>query len=101
MQLIPNKKTAFRLSFTGVYSANSVLTMSINSLGMPDSLAKRLSPLIDKCRNFNKRLLTSNPTQNIFYGAEKIASVFGVFGGTEHDFASFTIDLTGYTVRID
>lgn len=73
--------------------------MSINSLGMPDSLAKRLSPLIDKCRNFNKRMSTSNPTQNIFQGTEKISSLFGVFGQTEHDFSSFTIDLTGYTVR--
>lgn len=74
--------------------------MSINSLGMPDSLAKRLSPLIDKCRNFNKRVSTSNPTQNIFHGPEKISSLFGIFGQTEHDFTSFTIDLSGYTVKL-
>lgn len=74
-----------------------MLTMSINSLGMPDSLAKRLAPLIDKCRNF-KRVVASNPAQNIFQGHEKIASVLGIFGQTEHDFASFTIDMTGYTV---
>lgn len=73
--------------------------MSINSLGMPDSLAKRLSSLIDKCRNFNKRVSTSNPTQNIFVGSEKISSLFGVFGQTEHDFSSFTIDLSGYTPK--
>lgn len=72
--------------------------MSINSLGMPDNLAKRLAQLIDKCRNFNKRVHTSNPTQNIFLGPDKIAPLFSIFGQTEHDFESFTIDMTGYTV---
>lgn len=71
--------------------------MSINSLGMPDSLAKRMSPIIDKCRNF-KRVVSQNPAQNLFQGPEKIASLFGIFGQTEHDFSTFTIDLTGYTV---
>lgn len=85
--------------FTGVYHKNALLTMSINSLGMPDSLAKRLSPLIDKCRNFNKRVSSTNPTQNIFHGPEKISSLFGIFGQTEHDFSTFTIDLSGYTVN--
>lgn len=73
--------------------------MSINSLGMPDSLAKRLSPLIDKCRNFNKRVSSTSPAQNIFLGPEKISSLFGIFGQTEHDFSTFTIDLSGYTVN--
>lgn len=85
--------------FIGLYHANSILTMSINSLGMPDNLAKRLAPLIDKCRNFNKRVYATNPTQNIFHGPEKIASLFSIFGQTEHDFSSFTIDMTAYTVR--
>lgn len=71
--------------------------MSINSLGMPDSLAKRMAPIIDKCRNF-KRVVACNPAQNLFQGPEKISSLFGIFGQTEHDFSSFTIDLMGYTV---
>lgn len=71
--------------------------MSINSLGMPDSLAKRLAPIIDKCRNF-KRVVTPNAAQNIFKGAESISSVLGLFGHTEHDFTTFTMDLTGFTV---
>lgn len=73
--------------------------MSINSLGMPDSLAKRMGPIIDKCRNFNKRLMPTNPAENIFQGSDKISNLFGIFGQTEHDFSSFTIDLMGYTVR--
>lgn len=82
----------------GVYHNNSILTMSINSLGMPDSLAKRMAPIIDKCRNFNKRLMSTNPAENIFQGSERISSLFAIFGPTEHDFSSFTIDLIGYTV---
>lgn len=65
---------------------------------MPDSLAKRLAPLMDKCRNFNKRVYASNATQNLFIGPDKIAPLFSILGQTEHDFSSFTIDLTGYTV---
>lgn len=87
--------------FTGLYHTNSILTMSINSLEMQDSSAKRLAPLIDKCRNFCKRVYgtVSHPSQNIFQGPEKIASLFSIFGQTEHDFSSFTIDMTAYTVR--
>lgn len=71
--------------------------MSFNDSGMPDKLAKRMSPIIDKCRNF-KRVVAYNPAQNLFQGPEKISSLFGIFGQTEHDFSTFTIDLTGYTV---
>ncbi|XP_055309871.1 nuclear RNA export factor 2 [Sitodiplosis mosellana] len=88
----PNRVRLLR----GIYHNNSILTMSINSLGMPDSLAKRMTPIIDKCRNF-KRVVACNPGQNLFQGPEKIASLFGIFGQTEHDFPSFTIDLMGYT----
>ncbi|XP_031637468.1 nuclear RNA export factor 2 [Contarinia nasturtii] len=88
----PNRVRLLR----GLYHTNSVLTMSINSLGMADSLAKRMAPIIDKCRNF-KRVVACNPAQNLFQGPEQIASLFGVFGTTEHDFSSFTIDLSGYT----
>lgn len=73
--------------------------MSINSFGMPDNLAKRLAPIIDKCRNF-KRVAVANPCQNIFQGTEQISSLFGIFGQTEHDFSTFSIDLTAYTVTI-
>lgn len=74
--------------------------MSINSLGMPDSSAKRMAPIIDKCRNF-KRVVACNPAQNLFQGPEKISSLFGIFGQTEHDFSTFTIDLSSYTVSIN
>lgn len=72
--------------------------MSINSLGMPDSLAKRMAPLIEKCRNF-KRVASYNAAKNMFQGPEKISSLFGIFGPTEHDFSTFTIDMSAYTVR--
>lgn len=72
--------------------------MSINSLGMEDSLAKRLAPIIDKCRNF-KRVVASKPAQNLFQGHDRISSVLCLFGQTEHDFSTFTIDMSGYTVR--
>lgn len=85
-------------SFKGIYNENSILTMSINSLGMPDSIAKRIAPIIDKCRNF-KRVVASKTTQNAFLGPEKITSVLGIFNQTEHDFTTFTIDMTSYTVN--
>lgn len=72
--------------------------MSINSQKMSDNLAKRLAPLIDNCRNFN-RVAVPNPFKNIFQGPEKIASTLSYFGQTEHDFSTFTIDMSGYTVR--
>lgn len=81
----------------GMYHMNAILTMSINSSGMPDNLATRMSPIIDKCRNF-KRVVSSNASQNIFQGPERISSLLGIFGQTEHDFSTFTIDLTAYTV---
>lgn len=65
---------------------------------MPDNLAKRMAPIFDKCRNF-KRVVAANPMQNLFQGPEQISSLFGIFGQTEHDFSTFTIDLTTYTVR--
>lgn len=71
--------------------------MSINSAGMPDNLAKRMSPIIDKCRNF-KRVVSSNAAQNVFQGSERISSLLGIFGQTEHDLSTFTIDVTHYTV---
>lgn len=81
-----------------MYHSNAILTMSINSQKMSDNLAKRLAPLIDNCRNFN-RVAAANPYKNIFKGPDKIASAIGFFGQTEHDFSSFTIDMSGYTVR--
>lgn len=88
------------LVISGVYHQNAVLTMSINSIGMPDNLAKRMAPIIDKCRNF-KRVVNSsaNATQNIFQGPDRISSLLGIFNQTEHDFTTFTIDMTSYSVH--
>lgn len=73
--------------------------MSINSLGMPDSIAKRMAPIIDKCRNF-KRVVASQSALNVFQGNEMISALFCAFGQTEHDYTSFTIDMTSYTVYL-
>lgn len=81
-----------------MYHSNAILTMSINSQKMSDNLAKRLAPLIDNCRNFN-RVAAAIPFKNIFQGPDKITSALGFFGQTEHDFSTFTIDMSGYTVR--
>lgn len=80
-----------------VYHEKATLTMSINSMGMPDNIAKRMAPIIDKCRNF-KRVVAAKSAQNIFHGNESIATLFGSFGQTEHDFTTFTIDMPSYAV---
>lgn len=71
--------------------------MSINSQGMPDNLAKQMAPIIDNCRNF-KRVVSTKTVDKIFHGPDKISAIMGTFNQTEHDFTTFTIDLTSYTV---
>lgn len=80
-----------------IYHDNAILTMSINSLGMADNIAKRMAPIIDKCRNF-KRVVASRTAQNVFQGGAAISELFSTFGQTEHDYTSFTIDMTSFTV---
>lgn len=86
---------------SGVYHQNAVLTMSINSIGMLDNLAKRMAPIIDKCRNFKRVVYSSaNAIQNVFQGPDRISSLLGIFNQTEHDFTTFTIDMTSCTVSL-
>lgn len=81
-----------------MYHQKSILTMSTNSFGMADNTAKSMALYIDKSRNF-KRVVNQNPMFNLFEGPDQIGNLFNKFGKTEHDFKTFAIDVTSYTVR--
>lgn len=82
---------------SAIYHSHAIFTMSSNFLGISDSSTKNICAYFEKSRNFARRVNT-NPMQNVYFGAHDIATVLSSFGSTEHDFTSFKIDVTNYTV---
>lgn len=81
----------------GMYHPNAVLTMSTNTYGLSDINGKSMSRYSDRSRNLI-RSTNTNPLENVYQGPEKIASLLAGFPQTDHDFKSFCIDLTVYSV---
>lgn len=82
-----------------MYHPNAVLTMSTNTFGLSDSNGKSLGRYTDRSRNLVRNIST-NPLENVYIGPEKIASILAGFPQTDHDFKSFCMDLTAYSVSL-
>ena len=85
-----------RPNMKGLYRDNAIMTISLQLLGVShESAVKRY---IVRSRNVLKITNYATASATTFVGPEHITSVWRSFGVTQHDFKSFCIDMTHYTV---
>lgn len=84
--------------FAGLYHPMAVTTVSCNFMGMGDHQLKHLQRYLDNCRNLVRSISTDSLT-NLVYGQENVSNFWSGFRQTKHDYKSFTIDLTSFTVN--
>ncbi|KAG4074421.1 hypothetical protein HA402_000400 [Bradysia odoriphaga] len=83
-----------RGTLSGLYSAKAILSISSNLSGIAGKASNnRLQVYQSKSRNI-LRMPKAALTKSIIYGSDKIKELWKDWPATQHDFQSFTIDVT-------